>query len=195
MTKTSLIATRQLPQYLIDAIRSYHKAEAFDATCEIEQDNQFLNSLFSNAPDSDFNFTTTYDQQSYISDFKISRLSPEQILDRYLSLYCPNIPSTSALLQLLSDATGQPVSALSDAILGSGSYNPCSLPPSPSALKILRFYFHNSGVISGSELQQGIFNILGSVPDAAFYEVLDEVKAYLTYFRTHDLPDYITSPD
>lgn len=195
MTKTSLIASRQLPQYLIDAFRSSYRADAMEHTCEIEQDNEFLNSLFSNAPDADSDFSSIYPKLSYISDFKINRLPPEQILDRYLELHCPSLSSTAELLRLLSDVTGQSVSTLCAAIFGSGTYNPCSLPPSPCALKVLRFHFQNSGVLSDEQIRQGIFRILRNIPEGAFYETLDEVKAYLTYFRTHDLPGYITAPE
>lgn len=183
-----------LPPKIIDAVRSAYHTAAFETACDMEEEAEFLNAILPDSPTADFNFPSTLKQQEYISDHRISRMTPQEILDVYLDCD-PRFPSCNDLVQLLSDVTGRTPADLSDAIFGTGSYDPCALPPSPDALKFMQFYFSNYGEMSNEDFCKGLMDVLRDVPDDAFHEVLQEVKDYMIYYRDHELPDYLTSPD
>lgn len=187
MTREEIMENRILPKDVVDDIATIYQQDNSPTWEEMTGDNQ---------PDED-----EVAQREYISNERIQRMTPEEILDILIGYPKYEVKDSNSLIRMLSVATGRTEDELRNAIFGMGDFDTRKFyQPTEKQKTIIKAIFSIAKKLNKAgikwhdyrhwtqECKDDWNKAFEDVPEEAVPSEMEEINGYIQYYLKHGIP-------
>lgn len=185
MTREEIMANRILPKEVVDIIAEDYRESLIPDYHEDYDEEELA-------------------QKRYISDEKIQRMPPEEVVDVLVQYPQYEVRKTDDIIKVLSAATGRTEDELRNAIFGIGDFDAKKFyQPTEKQKAIMKAVFSIHDRIKNinvdwldydhwpQDCKDDWDKVLEDVPDEALLSEMKEVNGYIDYYIKHGVPSWL----